>query len=124
MQKHLDQLTSLARSVAPARVAHGFQRRSKIVATLGPKVGNAADVEALMKAGVNVFRFNFSHGEYAWFEEVIGTIRAVAARHERRDVAIALDTKGPEIRTGRLARGTPAGDPGYCQSFDAGDVAL
>ena len=73
---------------------------------------------------MNVARFNFSHGEYSWFEEVIGMIRRVADQHGRSDVAIALDTKGPEIRTGQHALGSPAGDPGYLVEIKAGDSCL
>ena len=49
------------------------------------------------------------HGEYEWFEEVIAMIRKVKAKKGRADVAIALDTKGPEIRTGQFTEGSPAG---------------
>ena len=78
----------------------------------------------LMAAGMNVARMNFSHGEYAWFEELIAMIREAKVRNGRPDVAIALDTKGPEIRTGLFAKGTPAGDPGYVLPIEAGDSLL
>ena len=78
-----------------------------------PALERADDIAMLMAAGMNVARFNFSHGEYSWFEEVIGIIRDVKRQKKRADVAIALDTKGPEIRTGHHAKGTPAtaGEP-------------
>ena len=111
LDRQLHELQALANTVDPAHQEHQFLRKSKIVCTIGPKVGNADDIAMLMAAGMNVARFNFSHGEYSWFEEVIGIIRDVKRQKGRSDVAIALDTKGPEIRTGHHALGTPAGDP-------------
>ena len=77
-----------------------------------------------MGAGMNVARLNFSHGEYEWFERTIEIIREVKDEKGRDDVAIALDTKGPEIRTGQLREGSPAGDPGFCLPITAGQQLL
>jgi pyruvate kinase len=55
-----------------------------------------------MDAGMNVARFNFSHGDHAGHGEVLDRLRAVG-RQKKRNVAVLLDTKGPEIRTGFLA---------------------
>ena len=95
-----------------------------MVCTIGPKIANEKDIAMLMESGMNVARFNFSHGEYSWFEEVIAIIRKVKADKGRADVAIALDTKGPEIRTGQLAKGTPAGDPGFLLDITQGETFL
>jgi len=73
-------------------------RFTKIVATLGPSCRTSADIEALAKLGVNVLRLNFSHGKHADHGEVIRAIRAV--QKKGYPLAVMLDTKGPEVRTG------------------------
>ena len=69
---------------------------------MGPKNANEATLEALLDAGMDIMRLNFSHGSYEWFEGVIAMLRDVLKRKPGRACAIALDTKGPEIRTGKL----------------------
>jgi hypothetical protein len=113
MNRHLARLQELADTVKPAHERHQFERRGKVVCTIGPKIANKQDIAMLMESGMNVARFNFSHGEYSWFEEVISMIREVKKEKGRADVAIALDTKGPEIRTGQFKDGSPAGNPAH-----------
>ena len=72
---------------------------------MGPKNANEATLEALLDAGMDIMRLNFSHGSYEWFESVINMLRDILKRKPGRACAIALDTKGPEIRTGLLAGG-------------------
>ena len=79
-------------------------RRTKIVATVGPACDTEAGLDALMKAGVNVFRLNFSHGEQSAKALVIRTIRELS-RKNRRAVAIMGDLQGPKIRTGLMHGG-------------------
>lgn len=81
-------------------------RRAKIVATLGPASSSEERIEALLRAGVDVVRLNFSHGTQAEHAERIGRVRAIAARLGRT-VGILQDLQGPKIRTGRLADGGP-----------------
>lgn len=121
LDTHLARLQALANTTEPFNPERQFLRRAKIVCTIGPKVANMDGIQMLMKAGMNVARLNFSHGDYAWFEEVIGMIRTVKEEKGRQDVAIALDTKGPEIRTGLHASGTPIGDPGFVLHVQQGD---
>ena len=64
----------------------------------------SARLLALMEAGADVFRLNFSHGSHADLAEVVATIRDLS-RHRRRAVAILGDLQGPKIRTGRLVAG-------------------
>ncbi|PCH33858.1 pyruvate kinase [Wolfiporia cocos MD-104 SS10] len=80
-----------------------FHRKTSIIATIGPKVNSVEMLGKLVRAGVNVVRMNFSHGSYEYHQSVIDNTRAmVAATPDSRPVAIALDTKGPEIRTGNM----------------------
>jgi pyruvate kinase len=81
-------------------------RRTKIVATLGPASSAPDTLDALIEAGVDVFRLNFSHGTHQTHAAAFDAIRAAAAR-AGRDVAILQDLSGPKIRTGRLAGGRP-----------------
>ena len=81
-------------------------RRTKIVCTLGPAVDDEAMLRELMTAGMDVARFNFSHGTH---EEHRARMDLLKRLRGDMDVpcAILLDTRGPEIRTGALAGGRP-----------------
>jgi len=79
-------------------------RHTKIIATLGPASSTTAVLDALVAAGVDVFRLNFSHGSHESQAEMFRAVRAAAARAQRH-VAILQDLSGPKIRTGRLAGG-------------------
>jgi pyruvate kinase len=79
-------------------------RHTKIVATLGPASREPHVLDALIAAGVDIFRLNFSHGTQAEHAEVFHHVRE-AARRADRHVAILQDLSGPKIRTGRLANG-------------------
>ena len=76
-------------------------RRTKIIVTLGPATESEAMLEKLFRAGAGVVRLNMAHAKHDWTRLVIRRIRAVSARIGR-DVAIMMDIKGPEIRTGDL----------------------
>ena len=76
--------------------------KTKIVATLGPATESRAQIEALIKAGMNIARLNFSHGDLAYHGTLIANVRA-AALATGRDVAILADLPGPKIRIGDLA---------------------
>ena len=79
-------------------------RRTKIVATVGPASDSEKMLLALMEAGVDIFRLNFSHGEQADKVAIIRRIRELSTRR-RQAVAILGDLQGPKIRTGRMAGG-------------------
>ena len=89
-------------------------RRTKIVATVGPASNDESTLSALVGAGVDAFRLNFSHGTQAGHGDVIERIRRLAAE-QGRAVALLQDLSGPKIRTGLLAGHRPiplaAGDP-------------
>ena len=72
-------------------------RKTKIICTMGPAVDSDEMIEALIKAGMDCARFNFSHGDHAEQKARIKRVRKVSAKL-KKFVAILLDTKGPEIR--------------------------
>ncbi|MBB3108264.1 pyruvate kinase [Paenibacillus phyllosphaerae] len=76
-------------------------RKTKIVCTIGPSSESLENTKKLINAGMNVARLNFSHGD---FEEHGGRIKNIrqASQELGKTVAILLDTKGPEIRLGKL----------------------
>jgi len=80
-------------------------RHTKIVATVGPATASREQLQALMEAGADVFRLNFSHGEQADKANIIATIRDLS-RQRQRAVAILADLQGPKIRTGRMQGGS------------------
>ncbi|KAF7145995.1 hypothetical protein RHSIM_Rhsim04G0086100 [Rhododendron simsii] len=84
----------------------GRRAKTKIVCTLGPASRSVEMVEKLLKAGMNVARFNFSHGSHSYHQETLDNLRA-AVRNTGIMCAVMLDTKGPEIRTGFLKDGKP-----------------
>lgn len=79
-------------------------RKTKIVCTIGPASESEEMLEKLIKAGMNVARLNFSHGDHAEHKARIDRIREVSQRLGKT-VAILLDTKGPEIRTHNMKDG-------------------
>ena len=76
-------------------------KRTKIVCTMGPACDNDETLREMMKAGMNVARFNFSHGSYEEHHGRIERVRRIAAELDMT-IGILLDTKGPEVRTGLL----------------------
>jgi pyruvate kinase len=79
-------------------------RHTKIIATVGPASTDSEVLDALIAAGVDVMRLNFSHGTQAQHAGAFDRIRAAAARADRH-VAILQDLSGPKIRTGGLEGG-------------------
>lgn len=79
-----------------------MDRRTKIVATVGPVSSSPKMIEKLMKAGVDIFRLNFSHGENFQKQELITVIRQVSEKLGHQ-VGILADLQGPKIRTGKMA---------------------
>lgn len=79
-------------------------RRTKIVCTIGPASESVEKLYRLIESGMNVARLNFSHGTHEEHAQRIQNIRE-AVKLTNRTVAIMLDTKGPEIRTGLLKEG-------------------
>lgn len=79
----------------------GYQRKTKIICTIGPASCEKDVLRELMLSGMDVARFNFSHGEYETFEKWFHNVKEV--REELKlPVATLLDTKGPEVRLGNF----------------------
>ncbi|RIA92362.1 pyruvate kinase [Glomus cerebriforme] len=83
------------------RSAHNM-RKTSIICTIGPKTNSVEMITKLRNAGMNIVRMNFSHGSYEYHKSVIDNTHENGKLHPGRPVAIALDTKGPEIRTGLM----------------------
>ncbi|MFJ8823371.1 pyruvate kinase [Streptomyces sp. NPDC102467] len=79
-------------------------RRAKIVCTLGPATDSYEQIKALVEAGMDVARFNLSHGTYAEHEERYQRVRK-ASEETGRSVGILADLQGPKIRLGRFTEG-------------------
>ncbi len=121
-------------------------RRTKLVCTLGPACATVDAIRALVGAGADVLRVNFSHGSEEGHAELVANARAVAER-ERLDLAVMADLPGPKIRLGELAteplrlvagqrfllrpaggpgdaEGAPTSYPGLAEDVRAGDRVL
>lgn len=112
-------------------------QHTKITFTLGPASESEEMLEKLILTGVDLCRLNMAHGNHDWVRTAIRRIRVVSARIGRH-IAIMMDVKGPEIRTGDLpapialqkgqlldfitAQGQPAGDGTPCVSVNYPDL--
>ncbi len=107
-------------------MSNRVNRRTKILATVGPGSEDAETLGRLIEAGVDVFRLNFSHGSIEQHARVAERIRKQGARHNRY-VGVLADLQGPKIRISRFAGGSvelTAGDRFRLDSAiaeDAGD---
>ena len=77
---------------------------AKIVATLGPASADRATIEALVRAGADVFRLNFSHGTHADHKQRLDLIRAIES-DLGQPIGVLLDLQGPKLRVGTFANG-------------------
>ena len=78
-----------------------MKKRTKILATIGPASDSLESIEKLIRAGVNVYRLNFSHGTYEYHKDVLDKIREVMKR-TGLVVGVLQDISGPKIRIGDL----------------------
>ena len=76
-------------------------RNTHIICTIGPAVESVDKIRSLIRRGMNLARFNFSHGSHEYHANTIRLVRE-AAKLEKCSIALILDTKGPEIRTGTV----------------------
>jgi len=74
---------------------------TSIIATIGPKTESLKDMQSLVKAGVNIFRVNFSHATYAQYRRIKKNVEKINKNREEK-IKIIQDLQGPRIRIGRL----------------------
>jgi pyruvate kinase len=77
--------------------------KTKIVCTIGPASDSPQVMQQMLRAGMNVARLNFSHGDFSGHKKVIGNLRA-ASKAAGLPVAIMADLPGPKMRVGKLAQ--------------------
>ncbi len=95
------------------------QKRTKIVATLGPATSSEEILKLMILEGVDVFRVNFSHADYAVVEKTVGTIRKLSEELES-PIAILGDLQGPKLRIGTMKEEVVV-QPGDVLSFFTGE---
>src|SRR4051794_5902200 len=83
-----------------------YMRHTKIIATAGPATDSDDVLDAIIAAGANIIRLNFSHGTHATQAATYERVR-IAAKRAGQEVAILQDLSGPKIRTGLLKDGRP-----------------
>lgn len=98
-----------------AGLTHTFHK-TKIVATVGPACDTYDKLLELVKAGVNVFRLNFSHGTHENKAEIISHIRKIN-KTEPYNISILGDLQGPKLRVGEIENGSLKIEPGDILTF-------
>ncbi|HEY2058855.1 pyruvate kinase [Amycolatopsis sp. NBC_01480] len=99
-----------------------MSRRAKIVCTLGPATSTPEKMQALVDAGMDVARMNFSHGSHSDHKQVYDLVRSAAAQ-SGRPVGILADLQGPKIRLGTFASGSVEWHTGDIVRITVEDVA-
>jgi pyruvate kinase len=93
------------------------QRRTKVVATLGPASSDRTIIDRLFQAGADVFRINMSHTSHDRMRELVASIRAVESEHNR-PIGILVDLQGPKLRLGAFKNDAAEIDKGQDFVFD------
>ncbi|KAF4354882.1 hypothetical protein CsatB_004477 [Cannabis sativa] len=89
-------------SMGQARVTPNSRRKTKIVCTIGPSTSTREMIWKLAETGMNVARLNMSHGDHSSHQKTIDLVKEYNSQFDDKVVAIMLDTKGPEVRSGDL----------------------
>ncbi len=76
-------------------------KKTKVIATVGPSIEKREILEKLIDIGVDVFRFNFSHGTHEWHLNIFKTIKDISKK-KKKYIATLMDLSGPKIRIGEL----------------------
>ena len=98
-------------------------RKTKIVCTLGPATDEGNVLEQLIQEGMDVARFNFSHGTHEEQKVRLDRLKELRTKYDR-PIAAMLDTKGPEIRIGRFKEGEAILEEGQIFTLVSRDVEL
>ncbi|XP_073111671.1 pyruvate kinase isozyme G, chloroplastic [Elaeis guineensis] len=93
-------LPSTEHSLEETRVVSNPRRKTKIVCTIGPSTNTREMIWKLAEAGMNVARLNMSHGDHESHQKIIDLVKEYNAQSKGNVIAIMLDTKGPEVRSG------------------------
>lgn len=94
------ELQSSDQSLGRPQLNAEARRKTKIVCTIGPSSSSREMIWKLTETGMNVARLNMSHGDHASHQKTIDLVREYNAQFEDKVIAIMLDTKGPEVRSG------------------------
>ena len=97
------------------------KKKTRIVCTIGPASEDKKVLTKLVQAGMNVMRLNFSHGDFEEHGGRIKTLREIN-KELNKNVAILLDTKGPEIRTGDFVGGKTEFKKGQVSTICVEDI--
>lgn len=81
-----------------------LDNKTKIIATLGPSTSSSEIIKEMIEVGVDGFRFNFSHGDYKKFSELVKIVRN-ESKKLKKDIPILGDLQGPKIRVGKIVNG-------------------
>ncbi|MDD2913555.1 MAG: pyruvate kinase, partial [Candidatus Pacebacteria bacterium] len=104
-----------------------FDKKTKIVATVGPSTDTPELLRSLISAGVNVFRFNTKHNEISWHNQRIKRAQK-AATELKKNIAILIDLQGPEIRIETREKGEIKVEKGDLitigENFNSRDISL
>jgi pyruvate kinase len=103
-------------SITGSHAVVGEPRRTKIVATIGPATRSVDAMDALIRAGADVFRLNFSHGTPAEHAENVSMARE-AARRSAKEIGLLGDLPGPKLRLGEISAG-------YADLVEGSEVTL
>lgn len=86
------------------QISPDVQRKTKIVCTIGPSTSSREMIWKLAETGMNVARLNMSHGDHASHQKTIDLVKEYNDQFEEKVIAIMLDTKGPEVRSGDVPK--------------------
>uniref|UniRef100_A0A1D1Z5A4 Pyruvate kinase n=1 Tax=Anthurium amnicola TaxID=1678845 RepID=A0A1D1Z5A4_9ARAE len=100
--QHLKGIQQLGDTSPAMWTKPSVRRKTKIVCTIGPSTNTREMIWKLAEAGMNVARLNMSHGDHASHQKVIDLVKEYNAHSKDNVIAIMLDTKGPEVRSGDL----------------------